>query len=96
MKLHVATGSPKAKTVESLNNFAEAHGCLIEGSQLADHVTARKEVKTMNYEKPEIAILASAIGAIQCTSGKGHNRSDSVAGCPGSGKTDGPAYEADE
>jgi hypothetical protein len=50
----------------------------------------------MRYEKPEIANLASAIGAIQCTNGKGIDRTDSVAGCPGSGKTNGPAYEADE
>jgi hypothetical protein len=56
-------------------------------------VSTGKEVIHMKYEKPEIALVASAITAIQCTGQKRGGLTD----CPSTEEEKSTsAYEADE
>ena len=55
--------------------------------------TKRKEVITMNYQKPEITLLAPAIGAIQGE--KSGEIADNLCPEPGSSHTD-CTYRSDE
>jgi hypothetical protein len=49
----------------------------------------------MKYEKPEVVVSASALGAIRSNCGKVSNQTD-ISGCGSNKPSTGSAYEADE